>query len=114
LGFFGLAIFLLFLVQLARRPLQVWRQLPDGALKDLLLAPVTFSLVFALTSVITVISASLPFSIYMWLLLGMVFKAPYLPTEEHRCEMPGAQPVRSDSEPSSLQLLPGHLTGRLT
>jgi O-antigen ligase len=114
LGFFGLAIFLLFLIQLARRPLQTWRQLPEGTLKDLLLAPVTFSLVFALTSVITVISASLPFSIYMWLLLGMVFKAPYLPVEESQSTMPGVQPVHSASEPPSLELLPSPLMGRMT
>jgi hypothetical protein len=70
--------------------------------------------VFALTSVIAVISASLPFSIYMWLLLGMVFKAPYLPVEEPQSTMPGVQPVHSASEPPSLELLPSPLLGRMT
>jgi hypothetical protein len=78
LGFAGMLMFIFLLLQTAICPLRDWRRLPDGQLKDLLLAPVSFSLVFALTAVVSPMNASLPHSIYFWLLIGMTFKAPYL------------------------------------
>lgn len=82
LGFAGLAIFVLLLTQLAICPLRSWKRAPDGALKDLLVIPVCFSLVFVLTSIVAPMSGSLPQSAYTWLLIGMVFRIPYLPPEE--------------------------------
>jgi hypothetical protein len=88
LGFFGLLIFVFLLIQTAACPLRCWRRIPDGQLKDLLLAPVTFSIVFAMTAVVSPMNASLPHSIYFWLLIGMVFKATSL--------RPAQAPTRPD------------------
>jgi hypothetical protein len=81
LGFPGVLIFLFLLVQLALCPLRSWRQIADPSLKELLLAPVSFALVFAMTAVVWPITASLPMSIYFWVLIGMALKAPHLNTE---------------------------------
>src|SRR5205823_4863769 len=62
LGILGVLIFLYLLLQLASCPLQSWRRIPEGALKDLMLVPVTFALTFSITSVLVPMSASLPYS----------------------------------------------------
>lgn len=81
LGFIGLVIFLGMLWQLILCPLRSWRTIPNEEIKSLLIAPVAFAITLAVTAVIGSLNAFLPQSIYFWLLIGMVFKAPYLPAE---------------------------------
>jgi hypothetical protein len=82
LGVIGVLIFLYMLTQLTVCPLRSWRSIPQEELKSLLIAPVAFAITLAVTAVIGSLNAFLPQSIYFWLLIGMVFKAPYLPPEE--------------------------------
>jgi hypothetical protein len=82
LGIIGTVIFLFLLAQLALCPLRSWRQVGQEDVKALLTAPVAFAIVAAATAVIGSLNAFLPQSIYFWLLIGMVFRAPYLAAEQ--------------------------------
>ncbi len=81
MGFIGMLLFIFLLSQLAGSPYRAWRRLRLGYMKDLMIAPVTFSMVFALTAVIAPMSASLPLSVYMWILIGMSLRALLLQRE---------------------------------
>ena len=55
-----------------------WKRLPAGRLRDLLLGPALIAATYPIVSVIFQPQASLPSSIYFWLLIGMLMKAPML------------------------------------
>jgi hypothetical protein len=78
LGFGGMLLFIYLLLQLAYTLPRTWHQIPDAAMKDYLVGPVAFAIAFASTSVIASMNAVLPASVYFWVLIGMVLKAPYL------------------------------------
>ncbi len=78
LGLFGMLLYLGLVAAVAVVPLRVWRRLPEGQMRDDLLVAVMLGLIFAFTCVIAVPHASLPWSVYLWVLLGMLFKAPQL------------------------------------
>ena len=50
----------------------------EGRLRDLLLGPALFASTYPIVSVIFQPQATLPSSIYSWLLIGMLMKAPVL------------------------------------
>ncbi len=95
MGFGGMFLFVFLLTQLAGSPFRAWKRVPPGLMKDLMIAPVTFALVFALTAVIAPMSASLPLSVYMWILIGMSIRAPLLPTP------PEAYPAGQARDPAA-------------
>ena len=70
LEFPGVLIFLMLLASLALCPFRSWQRTADAPLKDLLLAPVTMALVFVMTAAVSSLNASLPQSIYFWILIG--------------------------------------------
>jgi hypothetical protein len=82
LGIPGFVIFVYFIFKIAIESLKTWKNTSSKQLRYLLLAPVSFCVIIAVTSVISAISASLPKSIYQWFLIGMLMKARYLPTPE--------------------------------
>ena len=53
-------------------------RIPPGRLRDLLLGPALFAATYPIVSVIAQPQATLPSSIYCWLLIGMLIKAPTL------------------------------------
>jgi len=78
LGWLGLALFAYFAVKVGIEGLRTWRGLPAGRLRELLLGPAVFAGVYPIVSVISQPQAVLPASIYFWLLIGMLMKAPAL------------------------------------
>jgi hypothetical protein len=99
LGFGGMLLFIYLLLQLAYTLPRTWHQIPDAALKDYLVGPVAFAVAFASTSVIASMNAALPASVYFWVLIGMVLKAPYL--------------YRTQSEGNPVVLASGRVDSRL-
>jgi hypothetical protein len=87
-GLPGLAVVLYFVVKLGVESIKSWKILPSDSMKDLLIAPASYGVVNAITSVIWPLNASLPASIYIWFLIGMLMKASTLAT----------QPVTSEEE----------------
>jgi hypothetical protein len=106
LGFGGMLLFIYLLLQLAYTLPRTWHQIPDAALKDYLVGPVALAVAFASTSVVASMNAELPSSVYFWVLIGMVLKAPSL----YRTESEGNPVVlaggRVDSRPA--RPFPGH------
>ncbi len=78
LGFIGLALFTLFALKAGVEGFWTWKRLPAGRLRDLLLGPALIAATYPIVSVIFQPQASLPSSIYFWLLIGMLMKAPML------------------------------------
>ena len=78
LGFIGLALFAYFAVNVGVGGFQTWKRLPVGRLRDLLLGPALLAVTYPIVSVIAQPQATLPSSIYFWLLIGMLMKAPTL------------------------------------
>ena len=78
LGLVGLGIFTYFAFRVGYVGFQTWKRLPVGRLRDLLLGPALIAATYPLVSVIFQPQAALPSSIYIWLLIGMLMKAPAL------------------------------------
>jgi hypothetical protein len=78
LGLIGLGLFVFLAVSVGVQGVRVWSSLPSGRLRDLLLGPVLFAGTYPIVSVILQPQATLPSSIYFWLLIGMLMKAPAL------------------------------------
>jgi len=78
LGFIGLALFAYFALKVGIEGVRAWRRLPAGRLQDLLLGPALLAATYPIVSVIAQPQAALPSSIYFWLLIGMLIKAPTL------------------------------------
>jgi len=78
LGFIGLALFTYFGLKVGIEGFRAWRRLPPGRLRDLLLGPALLAATYPIVSVIAQPQATLPSSIYFWLLIGMLIKAPTL------------------------------------
>lgn len=78
LGVVGLIVFTYFALKVGIEGLRTWKGLPPGRLRDLLLGPALFAVTYPIVSVIFQPQATLPSSIYFWLLIGMLMKAPTL------------------------------------
>ena len=78
LGIVGLGVFAYFAVKVAIEGLRAWRRLRPGRLRDLLLGPTLYAGIYPLVSFVFQPQATLPSSIYLWLLIGMLMKAPEL------------------------------------
>ena len=78
LGFLGLALFAYFAIKVGIEGLRTWRRLPAGRLRDLLLGPALYAGTYPIVSLVFQPQATLPSSIYFWLLIGMLMKAPAL------------------------------------
>jgi len=78
LGLLGLALFTFFAFQVGVQGVRSWKSLPPGRLRDLLLGPAVLAATYPIVSVIGQPQATLPSSIYFWLLIGMLMKAPAL------------------------------------
>jgi hypothetical protein len=76
LGLVGLGLFLYLAAKVGIEGFRIWRALPPGRLRDLLLGPALMAVTYPLVSVIAQPQATLPSSIYYWLLIGMLMKAP--------------------------------------
>src|SRR5439155_3648799 len=83
LGFIGLALFAYFAVKVGVGGFQTWKRLPVGRLRDLLLGPALLAVTYPIVSVIAQPQATLPSSIYFWLLVGMIVRASTLYDEDH-------------------------------
>jgi hypothetical protein len=81
LGIIGLAIFVYFAAKVGIEALKVWRALRPSRARDLLLAPTLFAATYPMVSLVFQPQATLPNSIYFWLLIGMLMKAPVLQQE---------------------------------
>ncbi len=78
LGMLGLVIFAYFALKVGIEGLRAWNTLSTGLLRDLLLGPALMAATYPIVSVIGQPQATLPSSIYFWLLIGMVIRAPAL------------------------------------
>lgn len=78
LGFLGLGVFTYFALKVGIEGFRTWKRLPPGRLRDLLLGPALLAATYPIVSVIFQPQATLPSSIYFWLLIGMLMKAPAL------------------------------------
>lgn len=78
LGFPGLVVFVVLAVKVGLEGFRTWRRLSPGQLKDLLLGPAVMAVIYPIVSVNSQPQAALPSSIYYWLLIGMLMKAPTL------------------------------------
>ena len=74
----GLALFVFLAVRVGMEGLRAWLRLPFGRLRDLLFGPAMVAATYPIVSVIFQPQAALPSSIYSWLLIGMLLKAPQL------------------------------------
>src|SRR5439155_11325078 len=74
LGIPGLLLFLYFALRVGYEGARAWRRLPAGRLKDLLLAPALWAATYPVFSIIAQPQASLPSSIYFWLLIGVLMR----------------------------------------
>jgi hypothetical protein len=95
LGMPGLLLFGFFALRVGMEGVRVWRALPPGRQKDLLLGPALWAAAYPIVSVIAQPQASLPSSIYFWLLVGMLMQAAALPREGHADRvLPAPLPAR--------------------
>jgi hypothetical protein len=78
LGPVGLLLFTYLALKVGIEGLQTWKRLPAGLLRDLLLGPALIAATYPIVSVVFPPQAQLPSSIYFWLLIGMLMKAPRL------------------------------------
>lgn len=78
LGLLGFGLFTYFALKVGIEGFRTWRRLPVGRLRDLLLGPALLAATYPIVSVIAQPQAALPSSIYFWLLIGMLMKAPAL------------------------------------
>jgi hypothetical protein len=78
LGILGLLLFTYFAVKVGIEGIRTWRRLSPGPLRDLLLGPALYAGTYPIVSVVFQPQATLPGSIYFWLLVGMLMKAPAL------------------------------------
>ncbi len=88
LGFLGLALFAYFAIKVGVEGIRTWTSLSAGRLRDLLLGPALFAATYPIVSVIFQPQASLPSSIYYWLLIGMLMKAPALQSQPDGVRFP--------------------------
>ena len=75
LGFIGLGLFVYFAFKVGAEGFRAWSRLPAGRLRDLLFGPALYAVTYPIVSVIFQPQATLPSSIYFWLLVGMLIKA---------------------------------------
>lgn len=95
LGLPGLALFVFLAVSVGLSGVRAWRSLPLGREKDLLLGPALWAAAYPIVSVIAQPQASLPSSIYFWLLIGILMKASALHRETHANRvLPAPLPAR--------------------
>lgn len=78
LGLLGLGLFTYFALRVGIEGFRTWKGLPAGRLRDLLLGPALLAATYPIVSVIFQPQAALPSSIYFWLLIGMLMRAPVL------------------------------------
>lgn len=78
LGFVGLALFVYFALKVGLSGFRTWLALPGGRLRDLLLGPALLATIYPIVTVVSQPQATLPSSVYSWLLVGMLMKAPSL------------------------------------
>jgi len=78
LGFLGLGFFVYFSLNVAIHGFRSWKQLRPGRLRDLLLGPALYAITYPIVSLVFQPQAALPSSIYSWLLIGILIKAPVL------------------------------------
>jgi O-antigen ligase len=78
LGLLGLLLFTYFAVKVGIEGVRAWKRLPPGRLRDLLLGPALVAATYPIVSLIGQPQATLPSSVYCWLLIGMLLKAPEL------------------------------------
>lgn len=78
LGVIGLGLFIYFAFKVGIEGFRVWRRMPVGRLRDLLFGPALFAATFPLVSVIFQPQATLPSSIFFWLLIGILMRAERL------------------------------------
>jgi len=83
LGLLGLLLFVYFAMTVGIEGLRAWRRLRTGHPKDLLLGPALIAGTYPIVSVIAQPQATLPSSIYVWLLVGMIVRASTLYDEDH-------------------------------
>ncbi len=91
LGFLGLALFTYFAFKVGIEGFRAWKGLPPGRPRDLLLGPALLAATYPIVSVIFQPQASLPSSIYFWLLIGMLMKAPSLERTLDAHQLPRSQ-----------------------
>ncbi len=75
LGLLGLLLFAYLAIKVGVEGLRAWRKLPPGRTKDLFVGPMLLAVTYPVVSVIAQPQATLPSSIYFWLLIGMLVRA---------------------------------------
>lgn len=78
LGLLGLILFTYFAVRVGIDGFRAWKRLRASLLRDLMLGPALVAATYPIVAVIAPPQATLPSSIYFWLLIGMLMKAPSL------------------------------------
>jgi hypothetical protein len=82
LGFLGFAVFVYLAVKVAVEGVRAWGRVHPGILRDLMLAPALMCCIYPILGLIGGTHAFLPESIYYWLLIGVLMKAPILQRDE--------------------------------
>jgi O-antigen ligase len=83
MGLLGLFSFAYLAVKVGVEGFRAWKALPLGRVKDLFIGPALMAVTYPTVSVIFQPQATLPSSIYFWLLIGMLVRAATLYEEGH-------------------------------
>lgn len=98
LGIIGFGLFVYFAIKVGIEGFRAWNHLPPGRLRDLLLGPALYAATYPMVSFVFQPQATLPSSIYFWLLIGMLMKSPALEPEPHADHLLGT-PVHPGQQP---------------
>jgi hypothetical protein len=78
LGVLGLGLFIYLALRVGVEGLRTWRRLPAGRLRDMLLGPALYAGTYPIVMLVFQPQATLPNTLLLWLLIGMLMKAPAL------------------------------------
>jgi hypothetical protein len=91
LGLLGMLLFAYLAIKVAVEGLRAWKTLPPGRLKDLFIGPLLMAVTYPILSVVSQPQATLPSSIYFWLLIGMLVRASTLYGEGYATRVLGSE-----------------------
>jgi hypothetical protein len=109
LGIIGLLLFAWFAARLGVAGIRAWRALPHGVARDLFLAPAIWAVAFPVWTLLAQPHASVPASMYFWLLIGMLLRAgdveagPRRPAGTRRARRPFVRVAKRTPPASRLQ-----------
>jgi hypothetical protein len=91
LGLVGLGVFVYFAVKVGLEGVRAWGRLVPGRLRDLMLAPALYAALYPIVAVLGGTHASLPSSIYYWLMIGTLIRVSVLQKERNANQVSAAE-----------------------